>query len=205
MTPNKASRTGNACVGSRLFAMAVLSMAALAVAACTPPITLIERAIEARSTGDIIEDNRIVLEVNGAMAEIGSIKASTEIYEQRLLIIGLFENRSDHDELRKRVRAIEGVKKLYWHAIHMSEAEQNRREDQMLGWADALVLDGKISAQLLATEGVASVNIRVAVDAMGVVYLLGRAKSPGELKKVLAVARGAEGAKRVVDYVEVRP
>ncbi len=205
MTPNKASRTGNACVGSRLFAMAVLSMAALAVAACTPPITLIERVIEARSTGDIIEDNRIVLEVNGAMAEIGSIKASTEIYEQRLLIIGLFENRSGHDELRKRVRAIEGVKKLYWHAIHMSEAEQKRREDQMLGWADTLVLDGKIEVQLLATEGVGSVNIRVAVDAMGVVYLLGRAKSPGELKKVLAVARGAEGAKRVVDYVEVRP
>ena len=108
MTPNKASRTGNACVGSRLFAMAVLSMAALAVAACpgTPPITLIERVIEARSTGDIIEDNRIVLEVNGAIAEIGSIKASTEIYEQRLLIIGLFANRSDYDELRKRVRAI---------------------------------------------------------------------------------------------------
>ena len=75
----------------------------------------------------------------------------------------------------------------------------------MLGWADALVLDGKIEVQLLATEGVGSVNIRVAVDAMGVVYLLGRAKSPGELKKVLAVARGAEGAKRVVDYVEVRP
>ena len=41
MTPNKASRTGNACVGSRLFAAAVLSMAALAVASClgTTPIT----------------------------------------------------------------------------------------------------------------------------------------------------------------------
>ena len=94
MIHKNTSRAGNVSVGSRLFAMAVLSMAALAVAACTPPITLIERAIEARSTGDIIEDNRIVLEVNGAMAEIGSIKASTEIYEQRLLIIGLFENRS---------------------------------------------------------------------------------------------------------------
>ena len=48
---------------SRIFAAVALSAAAFVLAACpgSPPVTLIERAIEARSTANIIEDNRIVV------------------------------------------------------------------------------------------------------------------------------------------------
>jgi hypothetical protein len=49
----------------------------------TAPKTLIDRAIEARSTEDIAKDNAIVVKVNAIMAKLGTIKASTEIYEQR--------------------------------------------------------------------------------------------------------------------------
>ncbi len=191
---------------SGIPALFMLALAGIAVASCQgPPITLIERIIEARGTGDIIEDNRIVIDVNGIMADLRSATASTEIYEQRLLITGLFDDKAIHDRFRKEVRAVEGVKKLYWHAAYMSEAEQERRKDRMLDWTDALALDAKVGAQLIATKGIASHNVRVAVDAFGTVYLIGRAKSRGELKKALAVARGTEGAKRVVNYVEVRP
>ena len=189
-----------------ILAWLVPPLAGIAVASCLgPPITLIERAIEARGTGDIIEDNRIVIDVNGIMADLRSAAASTEIYEQRLLITGLFDDKATYDRFRKEVRAVEGVKKLYWHAAYMSEAEQERRKDRMLDWTDALALDAKVGAQLIATKGIASPNFRVAVDAFGTVYLIGRAKSRGELNKALAVARGTEGAKRVVNYVEVRP
>ncbi len=192
---------------SRILAVVVLSLATIAVASCrnSPPISLIERAIEARSTADIVDDNRIVIDVNRVMADVRSIKASTEIYEQRLLITGLFSDKSSYNRFRKGVRAVKGVKKLYWHAAYMSEAEQERQKDRLLGWADALALDTKIEAQLLATRGVGSVNFRVAVGAKGTVYLLGRARSGEELKKALAVARGTKGAKRVVNYVVVRP
>ncbi len=192
---------------SGILAALALLLVGIGVASCltTPPITLIERVIEARGIGDIIEDNRIVLDVNGIMADIQSLKASTEIYEQRLLITGLFDDKATHDRFRKRVGAVKGIKKLYWHAAHMSEAEQERRKDRLLGWTDALALNVKIGAQLLATRGVGSVNFRSAVDSFGTVYLLGRARSREELKKALAVVRGTEGAKRVVNYVEVRP
>jgi hyperosmotically inducible protein len=180
---------------------------ALALASCagSPPVTLIERAIEARSTGDIIEDNRIVIDVNGIMVDIGSIKASTEIYEQRLLITGIFDNESDYDRFRKGVRGVKGVKQLYWHAAYMSAAEQKRRENELLGWAGALALDTKIESKMLATRGVANVNFRSAVDAFGTVYLLGRARSEEELRKALAVIRGTEGVKKLVNYAVVRP
>jgi hypothetical protein len=79
--------------------------------------TLIDRAIEARSTSDIAEDNAIVVKVNAIMAEVVSIKASTEIYEQRLLITGLFDDKAIYDDFEKKVRAVSGVKKLYWHVV----------------------------------------------------------------------------------------
>ena len=189
-----------------IFALLVPPLAGIAVASCQgPPITLIERAIEARGTADIIEDNRIVIDVNVIMADLRSAKASTEIYEQRLLITGLFDDKAIHDRFQTRVRAVKGVKKLYWHAAYMSKADQERRKDQLLGWTGAVVLDTKVETQLLATRGVASVNFRAAVDTFGTVYLLGRARSREELRKALAVARGTKGAKRVVNYVEVRP
>jgi hyperosmotically inducible protein len=87
----------------------------------------------------------------------------------------------------------------------MSKAEQERRKDRLLGWTGTLALNTKIKAQLLTTRGVANVNFRSAVDSFETVYLLGRARSREELKKALTAARQTKGAKRVVNYVEVRP
>ena len=72
----------------------------------TAPKTLIDRAIEARSAADIKRDNEIVLKVNQAMADAGSIKASTEIYEQRLLVTGIFDDKDTYDKFEKAVREI---------------------------------------------------------------------------------------------------
>lgn len=185
-------------------AAAALAGVGLLLAGCTP-VTLIERAVEARSADDIAEDNRIVLEVNGIMADLGDISASSEIYEQRLLITGIFDDKAVYDAFRQRVQAIDGVDELYWHARYMSEAEQARREDEMLDWADAVVLDNRVGVNLISTGDVADVNFRVAADAFATVYLLGRARSQAEHGKALRVARETEGVREVVDYVAVRP
>lgn len=169
------------------------------------PKTLIDRAIEARSTGDIATDNRIVVDVNKLMAEIGSIKASTTIYEQRLLITGLFGNRADYRKFEKGVRAIKGIKKLYWHATYMSDADQKKNEARINSWADVLVLQKKAEGRLIGTRGVADVNFRVAADSFGALYLMGRARSKGEMRKALARVRDGKGVKKVVNYAVVRP
>jgi len=146
-----------------------------------------------------------VLEVNRIMAESRTIKASTEIYEQRLLVTGIFDDQALYDRFKRQVEGVRGVKRLYWHVAHMSAAEQNRRSAELLGWADALALDTKVGANLIGTRGVADVNYRVAVDSFAAVYLLGRARSGEEKAKAIATAREVSGVKRVVDYVEVRP
>jgi len=192
-----------------LAALAVLMLPAAAGAfikdVITAPKTLIDRAIEARSAADIADDNRIVVIVNGIMADLGTIKASTEIYEQRLLVTGLFDDRKLYDDFKTRVEAVEGVKKLYWHVAYMSEADQEKNADTLLGWDDAIILDNKVGVNLVATRGVADVNLRVAVDAFANVYIIGRARSTEERDKTISVAQETGGAKKIVDYIDVRP
>ena len=173
----------------------------------TAPKTLFDRAIEARSTSDILEDNRIVAKVNGIMVDLGTIRASTEIYEQRLLITGLFNDKKLYDKFLADVKKIDGVKKLYWHVTHMTEKEQEAREKkkELLEWVDALSLDVSVGLNLVATGGVADVNFKVAADAYSNVYLMGRARSQPEMDKAVKVARETEGVKKLYNYAIVRP
>ncbi len=173
----------------------------------TAPKTLFDRAIEARSTSDILEDNRIVAKVNGIMVDLGTIRASTEIYEQRLLITGLFNDKKLYDKFLADVKKIDGVKKLYWHVTHNTEKEQEAQEKkkELLEWVDALSLDVSVGLNLVATRGVADVNFKVAADAYSNVYLMGRARSRPEMDKAVKVARETEGVKKLYNYAIVRP
>jgi hyperosmotically inducible protein len=194
---NRYPRTGRAVVAT----MAALMM--LAVGACSP-ITIAQRALEDRSVSDIREDNRIVIAVNKLMAKYETISVSTEIYEQRLVIYGVLAEPADYNGLRNDVGKISGIKRLYWHVTQMSEAEQEAKEDQMLGFAGGLKVKALIEKDWLAADGVESLNLRVAVDPFATAYVLGLAKSAGEKSRALAVVRNAEGVRRVTDYVSVR-
>lgn len=171
----------------------------------TTPKTLVDRAIEARKAGDIVEDNRIVLEVNKVMAQLGTIKAKTEIYEQRLLITGIFDNRDTYDRFRDGVNRVKGVKRLYWHAQYMPANEQASRKAEMVDWKDALVTEAKVRGNLIKTRGVSDVNFKTAIDAFSTVYILGRARSGEEMKKVLDVVSRTPGVRKVINYGYVKP
>jgi hyperosmotically inducible protein len=169
------------------------------------PKTLFDRAIEARSTSDIITDNEIVIEINAIMAELGTIKASTEIYEQRLLMTGLFDDAELYEEFRERVMEVEGIKELYWHVEYMSEEDQEANEAEMLDWVDAIELDARIGIHLFETAGIADVNLRVAVDSFASVYLIGRARSQEEMLKAVEVTSATEGVGVVINYIDMNP
>ncbi len=169
------------------------------------PKTLFDRAIEARSTSDIITDNEIVIEINAIMAELGTIKASTEIYEQHLLMTGLFDDAELYEEFRERVMEVEGIKELYWHVEYMSEEDQEANEAEMLDWVDAIELDARIGIHLFETAGIADVNLRVAVDSFASVYLIGRARSHEEMLKAVEVTSATEGVGVVINYIDMNP
>lgn len=198
----------------RLVAAVALSVLVAAVPARAQltdillgPKTLIDRAIEARSSSDIARDNAIVIDVNKVMAELGTIRASTEIYEQTLLVTGLFNDPETYRKFENGVRNVPGIKKMHWHVSYMTaEAEaQAKQAGTLMDWADVLAFDGKAKARLIGTAGVADVNFRVTADAFGNLYLLGRARSGEELKKALSRLESGDGVKKVYNYAFVRP
>jgi len=169
----------------------------------TAPKTLIDRAIEARSTSDIAKDNLIVAKANGYMGKQGTIKASTEIYEQRLLVTGLFDDKATYDQFQKDIRGIAGVKKLYWHVTYLAKTDPKRAS--LPEWTDTLAIGAKAQARLVGTKGVADVNFRTTVDSYGNLYVIGRARSQEEANKAIARLREGDGIRKVVNYIDVRP
>ncbi|MEQ9487651.1 MAG: BON domain-containing protein [Alphaproteobacteria bacterium] len=188
---------------SRRGALAAALTAVLFAAACSP-VTLVQRAVEDRSMEDIADDNKIVVAVNKLMAKYETISVSTEVYEQHLLVYGIMDDKTMFDGFNAEVAKIAGVKKLYNRVIHMTEAEQEAQENNMLGFAEGLKVKAKIEIDWLDMPGLESLNFRIAVDPMGIAYVLGRAKSPAERDRALAVAGNAEGVKRVRDYTFIR-
>jgi len=185
-----------------------LSLGALllvALVSCTPPpVTIVQRAAETRSSGDIAKDNEIVLAINKLMAKYETISVSTAIYEQRLVVYGLLDDQSIVDGLRKDVGGVKGVKTLYWNVRYMSKEDQEAKKDEILGFAGATKAQATIESNWLRTDGVSSLNYRAAIDPLGNAYILGRAFTAEEEALVLADAKKVSGIKNVVDYVEVR-
>jgi osmotically-inducible protein OsmY len=187
---------------------AVISFTALPARAqlldiLSAPKTLVDRAIEARSASDIAKDNEIVLKVNGVMADIGTAKASTEIYEQRLLITGLFDNKTVYDKFEKGVRNVRGVKQLLWHVTYMIKSDQEK--NKLMDWPDVVAMEAKARGRLIGTAGVADVNFRVTGDASGTLYVIGRARSAEEQDRAIKRLWDGENVKNVVNYIQVRP
>jgi hyperosmotically inducible protein len=174
------------------------------LSSCAAPVTIVQRAMEERSAADITKDNEIVIDVNQLMAKYETISVSTEIYEQRLVVYGLLDDKATYDGFRKDTEAVEGIKQLHWHVLLMTEAEQKAKEDEMLGFSGGLKVKAVIEKDWLDTEGLNSLNYRVAVGALGEAYVLGRAFTAAERDKALAVVRNTSGVTNVVDYVEVR-
>jgi osmotically-inducible protein OsmY len=191
----------------RHFILAGSGLAATAAPAMAQffPKTLIDRAIEARSMGDIAKDNEVVLKVNKVMADAKTASASTEIYEQRLLITGIIDDKKTYDQFEKGVKAVKDVKKLYWHVAMLTKEEQEKRKAELAGWSDVLTMTTKGQGRLIGTAGVADVNFRVAGDSFRTLYILGRARSQEEATKAIARLKEGEGVKKVVSYIDVRP
>src|SRR5579863_6272097 len=168
------------------------------------PKTIVEHAAESRSFADQAKDNEVVLKVNGVMAKVGTIQASTEIYEQRLLITGLFDDKAKYDQFHNGVKAIDGIKKLYWHVAYES-ADDQKKDKNLIGWSKSTELATKAGTNLTVAMKTSEQNYHVCVDSFASAYVIGRAKSKAEHDQAVASVRGTNGIKKTVDYIDIRP
>lgn len=176
-----------------------------------------KKAFEDRSLDDQSTDIRMASGYFAALVEKDknlALDVSVDVWEQRVLITGALTDARQRHAVEQLVRADKRARNVYNEILLVSTDAQNQRRDaarnkatpKKEGMAQSINdfwIETKISAQLLAAQGVTSVNYRWRC-VYGTVYLIGRALGRGELQTVQSVIRSTDGVKQVKSFVEVR-
>ncbi len=155
-------------------------------------------ASEQRTTGEVIDDNKIKIELNKLMAEDSAelwADVGTVVYRGRVLLLGSVET----PDAKARAGAIgampEGVTEVI-NDIQITEA------GGVGTFLNDVAIEKSIQIKYLFAEGIDSANLRVR-SVNGTVYLIGRIETRAELDRVLAFAYATEDVVKVIDYIRV--
>jgi len=199
-------------------AVAAVCAATLCLGGCTTVVMETARKVyEDRSTDQQWTDVQIASSVLGTLSDKDKgllLDVSADVWELRVMLTGTVVDSRTRQDLVQRVRADRRILKVYDEIQVVSPEEQARRRaasnnppgkregaERVVGdvW-----IETKISAQLITTGGVTSVNYRWR-SVRGTVYLIGRAQTRQELATVLGIVRATDGVLQVRQFIEVRP
>lgn len=197
-------------------------LALLCALCCTACMTVVtetaKKALEDRSTDDQVLDAKMAVAFLSTLADKDAnlaVDVNVDVWEQRVLLTGTVSDARSHQEVLQAVQADRRVRAVYDEIQMVSKEEQARRRDAVKNknpnkkeGVDRAVndfwIETKISAQLITTRDVASVNYRWR-SVRNSVYLIGRARSHRELGRVLATIRATDGVAQVRAFVDIKP
>ena len=119
-----------------------------------------------------------------------------DVLEGRVMLTGSVEQIDERIEATKLAWGIEGVNEV------INEIQISNDED-ILDYADDLVMKTKISAKLLLEKNILSLNYSIEV-VNGVVYLIGIAQNQKELDAVIEISKKTYGVTSVISYVRLK-
>lgn len=202
-----------------VFAATIL-LASLSLGACTPTILTeaAQSAFEDRIAEDQITDLKIASYLLKRLIETDknlALDVAIDVWEQRMLLTGGLDNAGAVDQVLALASADSRVRTLYNEIRLISTTQRDQRRSQAESRDSAesggvrqtvndYWLETKVKGQLLAAKGVRSVNYRWR-SVINTVYIIGRARSQGELDTVLAIIRATKGVKNVKSFVEIKP
>lgn len=152
-----------------------------------------------RSINDTVHDAGIHAAVSQAWRSFNprlSEDLDNTVYEGRVLLTGDVPSQEWRDEAVKETWKVDGVKEVY-DEIQVGPEEGFRRD------VGDDTITTKLKAQLVADGDVKSINYTM-TTVNGVVYIIGSARSQGELDRVVDHARNIANVRRVVSYVRIR-
>tara|TARA_B110000091_G_scaffold203554_1_gene237150 strand:+ start:111 stop:620 length:510 start_codon:yes stop_codon:yes gene_type:complete len=121
---------------------------------------------------------------------------SVDVLEGRVMLTGSVEQIDERIEATKLAWGIEGVNEV------INEIQISNDED-ILDYADDLVMKTKINAKLLLEKSILSLNYSIEV-VNGVVYLIGIAQNQKELDAVIEISKKTYGVTSVISYVRLK-
>ena len=185
----------------RALLAAILSLAALH--GCVSPLVSLGAdaaytASEERSTGEVIDDNKIKIELNkllvddsfGLWTDVGTV-----VYRGRVLLLGGVETA----DAKARAGAIgatsEGVTEVI-NDIQVTDA------GGVGAFINDVTIEKSIQVKYLFPSDIDSANLRVR-SVNGTVYLIGLTETQAELDRALEIVRENEDVVKIVNYLRV--
>ena len=177
-----------------------------------------KKTMEDRSTEDQVTDTKIATGLLSGLADKDKnllLDVNVDVWERRAMLTGTVDDPRVRQDVVRLAQADDRIRKIHDEIQIVTKAERDQRreaaknkdESKKEGIGQAVNdfwIETKISAKLISTRGVTSVNFRWR-SVRNVIYLIGRARNDDELKTVLEIIHKTEGVKQVKYFVEIKP
>ena len=177
---------------------ALLLMAGMGTSGCA--IDAATSVAEDRRFSAIAADTEIKVDINKRLLSEKNrdlfFDVATDIYEGRVMLTGSVTNARDRQRAASLVNGLRNVRTVY-------NEIQVTNKGGFTNTANDAWISTKIKAKLLTEKGVKSINYKWNV-VNSVVYMIGRARSRIELRKVLAIVKDTQHVTGVVQHIAVR-
>ena len=180
-----------------LFLLSITSSCQTAYLTGVSTAVLIDK--EERSFNNYVEDTIILAQLKNSYFSNNEnifFQVSVDVTEGRVMLTGVVERIDERIEATKLAWGIDGVSEV------INEIQISSDED-ILDYADDLVMKTKINAKLLLEKNILNLNYSVEV-VNGIVYLIGIAQDQKELDAVIEISKNTYGVTGVISYVRLK-
>jgi osmotically-inducible protein OsmY len=188
----------------KTLSVLALSGAAVCLNACVPlPLLLgggaftggVMVATDRRTSGTLLEDNSIDLKSSSRISEnLGErVHVNVTSYNRQVLLTGEVPSEQDKQLVEKVVANVENVRVVFNELAVLGNSTLTQRS------SDALVTS-RVKGGLVDAKDLSASAFKITTE-RGTVYLLGRV-TKREANRATEIARGADGAQRIVTYWE---
>ena len=171
---------------------------------CTPQLavgtasTAIAVSKEERTLGEYVDDTLIKAQIKNLYFDTNEnifFNVDVEVTQGRVLLTGTVDNSDLRIEATRIAWGISGVQTV------INEL-QISNDDNILSFADDLVISTQIKGKLLLNSELPYINYTVET-VNGIVYLIGIARSEEERQSVIDLSREVYGVVDVIDYINI--
>ena len=172
---------------------------------CTPQVivgtasTAVAVSQEERSIGEFVDDTLIKAQIKNLYFDTNEnifFNVDVEVTQGRVLLTGTVDNSDLRIEATRMAWSIDGIETV------INEL-QISNDDNILDFADDLVMSSKIKASLLLKSELPYLNYSIET-VNGIVYIIGIAQSEEERQSVIDLGRSVYGVVDVIDYINVK-
>ena len=190
---------------NKLPVFSVLFLLSFLLSNCTVPIAtgVAAKAVTVsssdRSIGEFVDDTLIKAILKNSyfdQSEKIFFNVDVEVSQGRVLLTGTVENIDLRIEATRIAWGVKGVETVI-NEIQISDS------DNILNFADDLVISTKILAKLMLDEEINSLNYNIET-VNKIVYIIGISNSLDEKQKVIDLSNEVYGVDEVVDYIAIK-